>query len=228
MRSRLSTLALLAVLASAGIGCATYSDDLNRGIRYYDANEHERSLAVLRSLERDIDSLSAADRIRYYYYRGMTDYRLASDSYKVRPDARHWLGLAKAASVDLPDALTEEQKSRLQEALDDLNRDVYGGADTTADEKSDEKKSDKKADKKKSDDSGDTDEKPTKKKKKKSEDLGSGGRGRNFSAPSSVGSRQCASLRSCSPPSSRSARSHARRPRAQLPPRRPTRPPPSR
>ena len=142
MRKVFSAAGLVSVLAFAAIsqaGCTIYSDDLQRSVRYYDANEHERALAVLRSLEPDLDSLKPEDRIRYYYYRGMTDFRLANDTFKVRPDARHWLALAKASNQDLPQALTDEQKQRLDEALDDLNRDVYGGADDGAPSKSDEK-----------------------------------------------------------------------------------------
>ena len=167
-------LAIFAIAALCSTACATYQDDLQRGIKYYDGNEHERALAVLRSLEPDMDSLKPEDRVRYYYYRGMTDYRLANDTFKVRPDARHWLGLAHAGEKDTPAALTEEQKSRLQEALDDLNRDVYGGADTDDAPKKDEGD---KAKKKKGDDEkpskkkGDDDEKPAKKKNKKGDDL---------------------------------------------------------
>src|SRR5271170_4157532 len=98
MRKVLSAASLLSALAFAALtqaGCTI------------DSNEHERALAVLRSLEPDLDSLKPDDRIRYYYYRGMTDFRLANDTYKVRPDARHWLALAKASNADLPQALTD-------------------------------------------------------------------------------------------------------------------------
>ena len=170
-------LAFSALSALSSAGCAIYSDDLSRSVRYYDSNEHERALAVLRSLEPDIDSLKAEDRIRYYYYRGMTDYRLASDTFKVRPDARHWLALAKAGEADLSQALTDQQKGLLTEALNDLNRDVYGGSDDATPGKGDDKA--KKSDKKKNDDDsdapkkkkkGDDDADPPKKKKKSSDE----------------------------------------------------------
>jgi hypothetical protein len=182
MRKVLSAASLASALAFVALsqaGCTIYSDDLQRSVRYYDSNEHERALAVLRSLEPDLDSLKPDDRIRYYYYRGMTDFRLANDTYKVRPDARHWLALAKASNQDLPQALTDEQKQRLDEALDDLNRDVYGGADDSTPVKSDDKA--KSSDKKKSSDDDDAapkkkknsdsdDDTPKKKKKKSSDD----------------------------------------------------------
>ena len=166
----------LGVVALAAAGCSTYSDDLQRSIKYYDANEHERALAVMRSLEADIDSLKPEDRVRYYYFRGMTDFRLANDTFKVRPDARHWLALAAAGELETPSALSEEQKGRLKESLDDLNRDVYGGADTddAPKKKDDGKKSSKKDDdddkKDKKKDKKDKDDDKDKKKKKKGDD----------------------------------------------------------
>ncbi|HMJ14479.1 MAG TPA: hypothetical protein VK524_23850 [Polyangiaceae bacterium] len=105
-------------------GCATYREDLNRGQRLYEENEYERALAVWRVLESDRDSLSANDQSRYAYLRGMTDYRLG-----FRADARHWLAMAKATEQKYPGGLSQPWKQRLDEALDDLNREVYGGAE---------------------------------------------------------------------------------------------------
>jgi hypothetical protein len=108
-------------------GCATYREHLNRGQRLYDENEFERALALWRDLERDMDSLSLDDQARYAYLRGMTDYRLG-----FRPDARHWLAVAKAIDQEHPGGLQPEWKGRIDESLTDLNRDVYGGAEDFA------------------------------------------------------------------------------------------------
>jgi hypothetical protein len=81
-------------------------------------------LAIFRVLEEDTDSLSLNDQARYAYLRGMTDYRLG-----FRPDARHWLALAKATEQEHPGGLSPDWKQRLDEALTDLNRDVFGGAE---------------------------------------------------------------------------------------------------
>lgn len=116
----------LALFGGAATGCATYTQDLDRGIKHYDASEHEKALAVFRSLENDTDSFDGKERARYYYYRGMTDYRLATAEYEVRPDARYWLGLAHAANEKTPGSLSDEQKKRLADAMSDLNDDVYG------------------------------------------------------------------------------------------------------
>jgi hypothetical protein len=114
--------ALLLLLALGS--CATYRADLNRGQRLYEENEYERALAIWRSLETDRDALSFNDQARYAYLRGMTNYRLG-----FRPDARHWLAIAKATEQEHPGGLSQAWKQRLDEALDDLNREVYGHAE---------------------------------------------------------------------------------------------------
>jgi hypothetical protein len=115
--------ALTFVLGLLLAACATYREDLNRSQRFYEENEYERALAVLRALEHDRDSLSLNDQARYAYLRGMTDYRLG-----FRADARHWLALAKATEQEHPGGLSQPWKQRLEDALNDLNRDVFGGA----------------------------------------------------------------------------------------------------
>jgi hypothetical protein len=120
--------ALLCALLLVATGCATYREDLNRGQRLYEENQFERALAIWRVLEQDMDSLSLNDQARYAYMRGMTDYRL-----RFRADARHWLGLAAAIEKEHAGGLSIEWKERLQIALDDLNHDVYGGAESFKD-----------------------------------------------------------------------------------------------
>jgi hypothetical protein len=119
--TRLVAACLFAVWFS---GCATYREDLNRGQRLYEENEYEHALAVWRTLESDRESLSLNDQARYAYLRGMTDYRLG-----FRADARHWLAIAKATEQRYPGGLSQPWKQRLDEALDDLNREVYGGGE---------------------------------------------------------------------------------------------------
>lgn len=119
MRSWFALLLCLSVGA-----CATYREDLNRGERLYDNNEYDRALSIWRYLEADMDSLDWKDQARYAYLRGMTDYRL-----NFRPDARHWLALAKAIDDKQTGALQPQWKERLEQALADLNKDVYGGAE---------------------------------------------------------------------------------------------------
>lgn len=111
-------------LALLGIACSTYREDLNRGQRLYEENQFDHALAIWRLLEDDMDSLSLTDQARYAYLRGMTDYRLG-----YRPYARHWLGIARSIEKEHPGGLNQEWKDRLEKSLDDLSKDVYGGAE---------------------------------------------------------------------------------------------------
>jgi hypothetical protein len=136
MRGGVATVVALAACA----GCATYASDLERAKAHYQGNEFEKSLAILRLLEQDLDSLVPAERAQYAYTRGMTDYRLAGlapeggtgakDPRKMyRAYARHWLGVAAAIEKNNPAALPPDQKTRLQETLTELSREVFGGGE---------------------------------------------------------------------------------------------------
>jgi len=127
------------LLGSTVMGCATYTQDLERARRHYQGNQYENALALFRVLERDMDSLSPAERVQFAYLRGMTDYRLASTAaggtgvknpkQSFRHHARHWLGLSAAMEQDVPGSLNGDEKERLAKALDDLNHEVFGGAE---------------------------------------------------------------------------------------------------
>lgn len=112
---------MLAVLLAAA-GCQTYQDDLARSQRAFERNEHERALAIMRQLEPDVSHLSPTDQAQYSYLRGMTDYRIG---YKV--DARHWLAVAKSMDDQTPGLLPQDWKTRMGDALKELNETVYGG-----------------------------------------------------------------------------------------------------
>jgi hypothetical protein len=133
-------LGLSAALASSS--CATYRQDLERARNHYEGNRYEQALALFRVLEPDMDSFSAAEKTQYAYFRGMTAYRLSSlanpgtsvaDPKKgFRDNARHWLAIATAIEKKTPGGLAESEKQRLADALLDLNRDVFGGAEALA------------------------------------------------------------------------------------------------
>lgn len=121
---------VIACLLASGLGaCASYLDDLNQAEKRFVSNEHERALALLRALQDDVGSMSHADRARYYYLRGMNDYRIGK---AYRSDARYWLGLARAMERQRPGSLHAEWRARADEALADLSQDVYGGRDGAA------------------------------------------------------------------------------------------------
>lgn len=108
-------------LASFGAqGCTTYQDDLARGESAFKASEHERALAIFRSMEPDTGRLSEPERAHYAYLRGMTDYRIG---YKA--EARHWLAIAAAIERQTPSSLPVDWAQRMNESLKELNEEVY-------------------------------------------------------------------------------------------------------
>ncbi len=112
---------LFGIVCLGALGCETYRDQLSRSQGYYEQNQYELSLAVLRNVENDQDSLSSAERVRYCYLRGMTDYRL-----DYRTDARYWLGMSRAAEARAQGALNADELTRLDQALADLNATLFG------------------------------------------------------------------------------------------------------
>lgn len=118
MRSAL----LVGFVVSGGVlgGCTTYRDELVRAQNAYEANEHETALALERAIEPDAPYLSRSEQPRYYYLRGMTDFRIG-----YRAEARHWLAVARAMENDNPGSLPPDWKNRAEETLHTLNTEVY-------------------------------------------------------------------------------------------------------
>lgn len=112
---------LVALLGLALAACVGPRDVLARGQAYYEDNEYERALAVWRALERHEPVLTPAERARYAYLRGMTDYRLG-----FRDDARHWLAVAKVTEQRHPGSLDSAWVTRLDGALGDLDSEMFG------------------------------------------------------------------------------------------------------
>lgn len=121
--------ALVASLFAAALcaSCSTYRSELHRGQRYYEENKYEAALALWRALEPNQDSLSTEERVRYAYFRGMTDYRLG-----YRADARYWLSLAQAGEGLHPASLPLETRQRLEDTLEELNGDVRAAGTSTS------------------------------------------------------------------------------------------------
>ncbi|OJY24986.1 MAG: hypothetical protein BGO98_08220 [Myxococcales bacterium 68-20] len=111
----------IGVLAALGTGaCTTYRDQLARGQRAFEQNDHDRTLAILRDLEPDMKRLTMPEQAEYAYLRGMTDYRIGYKS-----DARHWLSVARTYEERSPGVLPVDWKTRTNEALDELNAVVF-------------------------------------------------------------------------------------------------------
>ena len=117
MRSVVLAAALLAALS---LGCTTYQDDLARGQTAFEQNNHERALGLFRALENSTGHLNTQENAHYAYLRGMTDYRIG-----YRAEARHWLLVAHAIEGAAPGSLPMDWKTRLNEALAELNEQVY-------------------------------------------------------------------------------------------------------
>ena len=113
-----SVISVVALFASTG--CATYHDDLARGETAFEANQHEQALAIFRTLELDTNHFDTSEKARYFYLRGMTDFRVG---YKA--DARHWLLLAQAVETQTPGTLPDDWKQRLGDAVATLDSAVY-------------------------------------------------------------------------------------------------------
>jgi hypothetical protein len=113
--------ALLALaLSTASIGCTTYRDQLVRSQHAFEQNEYERTLGLLRALEPNVTRLATPEQAEYAYLRGMTDYRIGN-----RPDARHWLAIARTYDETSPGMLPTDWKARMTDALDEMNAVVY-------------------------------------------------------------------------------------------------------
>lgn len=119
MRKLALVLALSLVCALPA--CTTYRDQLVRSQQSFEQNQHERTLGLLRALEPNLYRLAPPEQAQYAYLRGMTDYRIG-----YRTDARHWLAIAKVYDETSPGMLPTDWKSRMNEALDEMNRVVYG------------------------------------------------------------------------------------------------------
>ncbi len=119
-----------ALLVGSLAGCSTYRADLDRAMAHYHARSYDRALALLEVLEPDIDSLSEAERAQYDFYRGMSHFLLEQ-----RLHARHWLGLAAAREKGQEGSLNPDEKKKVGDTLEDLNKDRYGGSEVPAPER---------------------------------------------------------------------------------------------
>jgi len=112
----LVTTLTLAVGTVTATGCQTYREQLIRSQHVFEQSDYERALALLKELERDVTKLEPPQQAQYAYLRGMTDYRIG-----YRPDARHWLAVARTYEETSPGTLPNDWKTRMNEALEEMN-----------------------------------------------------------------------------------------------------------
>ncbi|MGE0787730.1 MAG: hypothetical protein AB7S26_18790 [Sandaracinaceae bacterium] len=107
--------AALTTLALAGSGCAALSDDMRRAESSYETARYEDALIWLTDLEDDAPSMDLEMRARYFYLRGMTEYRLGHRTF-----ALHYLAVAREVAGDQGDGLRPEWRQIMDRTLEEL------------------------------------------------------------------------------------------------------------
>jgi hypothetical protein len=103
------------VLLVSSVGCVGVGQDLHAVSELYNDARYEEAEAWFAALRVDYVDMNAAQRTKYHYLRGMTEYRLAQPQ-----EALHALALAAQAVRAQPEALSAEQRSVLHRTLDEL------------------------------------------------------------------------------------------------------------
>jgi hypothetical protein len=101
------------VLSLAACGAA--AAELRRAEQSYEQARYENALSWLADLEPNAPTLNHEERARYFYVRGMTEYRLGH-----RPEALHYLAVAREVSGEDGDGLREEQRDLMTRTLSEL------------------------------------------------------------------------------------------------------------
>ncbi len=104
-----------ALVLVLGLGCNTVGDDLERATRLYRDARYEASLRWLVDLEDGTGSMSQRQRVRFYYLRGMSAYRLGQ-----RDDALHFLALGMHAHTQAPGGLSARWRDVMQRTFEEL------------------------------------------------------------------------------------------------------------
>jgi hypothetical protein len=112
--SRLWTGLIVGALLLGG-GCAAMRDDLRRAEVAFDQAKYEDVLVWLDALERDLPHMEREQRIRFYYLRGTTAYRLED-----KPTARHYLALCREEARRDGTALRLAWRRELERLLAEL------------------------------------------------------------------------------------------------------------
>ena len=104
----------LVLLASVG-GCAAVSDDMRRAEQTYETARYENTLIWLEDLEHEAPGMDVEMRVRYYYLRGMTEFRLGH-----RADALHYLAVAREIAGDSGGGLRDDWRQIMDRTLTEL------------------------------------------------------------------------------------------------------------
>ena len=107
--------AIIVIAASLLSACGAAAARLARAEDSYDQARYETALSWLEDLERDVPSLNQGQRARFYYTRGMTEYRLGH-----RDEALYFLAVAREIAGEDDVGLREEQNELLTRTLGEL------------------------------------------------------------------------------------------------------------
>ncbi len=107
--------AVVIAMSLLAVGCAAVATDLRRAEASYDQARYEDALVWLDDLEDDAPSMDASSRARYYYLRGMTEYRLSH-----RPEALHYLAVAREVAGEEGAGLRPEWVDIMNRTLGEL------------------------------------------------------------------------------------------------------------
>jgi len=106
----------LAILVSVSLAaCAATASEMRRAEEAYDAARFDAARTWLVDLEDRAPGMQPPMRARYFYLRGMAEYRLGH-----RLEALHYLEVAKEILGDDQRTLREEQRQLLAHTLDEL------------------------------------------------------------------------------------------------------------
>ena len=115
MRGRMRACSFLLTL---GLGlsllsCASFSENVRRGVQHYDAARWDKALSVWVEIEDDVPAQSRGERGEYYTYLALTHLRLGHSS-----DARHYFAIARQFWGVLP----RDLRTRIEQGEAELRR----------------------------------------------------------------------------------------------------------
>jgi hypothetical protein len=108
-------IALASSIAILATGCTSPGTDLRSAQDLYRDARYEQAAAWLDALEPELQTMSSAERARFYYLRGMSAFRLGQ-----RADALHYLALAQVLFADAPDDIPPPWRPVLERTLEAL------------------------------------------------------------------------------------------------------------
>lgn len=103
------------LLCGTLVGCAALADDMRRAEGSYEEARYEDTLRWLEALESDAPRMDVNMRARYFYLRGMAEYRVGH-----RADALHYLAVAREVAGDDGAGLRPEWRQIMDRTLTEL------------------------------------------------------------------------------------------------------------